>query len=212
MSAVNGDPGAVDRGPYYAGDSWKGYLWISEHGQGSMIAPTTDFAAATFESKVCIKGSVVPTPDSSGNAMLGMNINQAHRTDAPTLTVVPSRDGVQVDVVNTGGSPLRVQVHAPDGATNGMSRWCAMVTGSGGFIPWSQFNTACWDGSGNPYKREPISSAMLLVPGNTESAVSYDFCLLRLTEANAPPAMEPAAAASGEDAGAAGSGGAPALD
>lgn len=191
MSAVNGDPGAVDRGPYYASDSWEGYLWISEHGQGSTIAPTTDFAAPAFDTKVCVQGSVVPTPDSSGNAILGMNINQERRVDAPTLTLVPSHDGLQVDVTNAAGSPLRIQVHALDGATNGMSRWCAMLSGSGGFIPWTRFNTACWDGSGNAYKREPIASAMLLVPGNTDSAVPYDFCLLRLAEADGPPDPDP---------------------
>jgi hypothetical protein len=147
----------------------------------------SDFSASRFDVQLCVKGSVARTADSSANAMLGVNIHQAQRSDAVPLTLVPRRDGVQVELSNAGGSPLRVQIAAPEGTTNAQLRWCAPVTGSGGFIPWSAFNTACWDGSGNGYRREPISVAMLLVPGNTESALAYDFCLMRLAEGDAPP-------------------------
>lgn len=183
----NPDPGgAPDRGPYFDSDAWRGYLWTAYHGEGTTLT-STNFSAAKFEAPVCIKGLVAATPDSSGNAMLGLNVDQAHRGDAPTHTVVPSHEGVSVDVTNPGASPLRIQVHAPDGATNGEGRWCAMVTGAGGFIPWTQFNTACWDRSGKPYAREPISAALLLVPGNTAMPMPYEVCLLGLSEADAAP-------------------------
>jgi hypothetical protein len=205
------DPGAVDRGPYFTSGPWKGYFWTSVHGAGTTLT-STNFTVPMFEKPVCIKGSVVATPDSSGNAILGMNINQAHSIGASPLTLVPSLAGLTVEVTNPGSAPLRVQVNALDGATNGKARWCASVSGAGGFIPWSQFNTACWDGSGNAYNREPISAAMLLVPGNTTAAIPYDFCLVRLTETAAPPPGTGAAgaAAAGSGGVTAGAGGAPA--
>lgn len=181
------DPHATARGPYYRDDPWHGYFWIAKTGKDTTLTPSKSFADKTFDAEICIKGSVAATSDSSGNAMLGVNVNQFERTDAVPLLRAPSRDGVQVEVKNNAGSPIRVQVAAQDGTSNADAHWCAVVNGSGGFIPWTAFNTACWDGSGKPYKHEHITVAMLLVPGNARSAVPYDFCLQRLTESKAPP-------------------------
>lgn len=184
--ATNPDPHAAQRGPYYQSDPWQGYLWVAKNGRGTTLTPSESFADKVFEAPVCITGSVAATPDSGANAMLGMNVHQARRTDATPLALEPSLDGVQVAVKNRKGSPLRVQVAAQDGTTNPLARWCAPVSGSGGFIPWTAFNTACWDGSGKAYRNEPITVAMLLVPGNAQAPVPYDFCLERLAESEAP--------------------------
>lgn len=184
-TTTNPDPHATERGPYYEDDPWSGYLWVAKNGQGTTLTASKTFQDKAFDAAVCIQGTVAATADSSGNAMLGMNVHQAERTDAAPLTLVPTLDGVQVDVKNNAGSQLRVQVAGPDGTTDADARWCAAVNGAGGFIPWTAFNTACWDGSGKAYKRQPISVAMLLVPGNAQGAVPYDFCLQRLAEADA---------------------------
>jgi hypothetical protein len=191
------EPGAIERGPYYEAEPWQGYFWIAKTGKDTTLAASESFDAATFGKPVCIRGSVAKAADSSGNAMLGINLNQAEQSDAAPKTVVPTRAGVHVDVTNQGSSPLRVQVAGADGTSNPESRWCAAVSGSGGFIPWSAFNTACWDGSGKPYRNEPITVAMLLVPGTAQSHVSYDVCLARLTEADAALPGVGAAAGSG---------------
>lgn len=187
MSTTNPDPHATERGPYHEDDPWSGYLWVAKNGQGTTLTASKTFQDKAFEQAVCIKGTVAATADSSGNAMLGMNVNQAQRTDAAPLVLRPSLDGLQVEVKNNAGSPLRVQVAGQEGTTNPDARWCAMVNGSGGFIPWTAFNTACWDGSGKAYKQQQISVAMLLVPGNAQAAVPYDFCLQRLAEAETTP-------------------------
>jgi len=54
-------------------------------------------------------------------------------------TVVPTSAGVSVDVTDTGGSQLRVQISGPAGATDPNDRWCVPIAGSGGFIPWGSF-------------------------------------------------------------------------
>ena len=182
----NPDPHAKERGPYYKDDTWSGYLWVAKNGRGTTLTSSKTFDDKSFDQSVCIKGSVAATADSSGNAMLGMNVNQAQRADAAPLMLAPSLAGVQVDVKNHAGSRLRVQIAGQDGATHPDARWCAVVHGSGGFIPWTAFNTACWDGSGTAYRQQAISVAMLLVPGDAHGAVAYDFCLQRLAESDEP--------------------------
>jgi hypothetical protein len=169
---------------------------------GSTIMPM-DFKAQTTGMPRCVKGSVAATADYSGIAMLGFNLNQLSGVST-LMTVTPSKAGVQIDVKNNASSPLRFQVTAGDGASQ--QRWCATVTGSGGFIPWTSLNTACWDGSGTAYNKEPISAATLLVPGTTGAAVAFDFCVNSIAEADAPAGGAAGSGAGGMSGGTAGSG------
>jgi hypothetical protein len=166
-------------GPYFTSAGLQGYVWLAPTGAGTTLR-VTGYATTDFTPPVCIRGSVAATPDSSGNAMLGVNLNQP--LDGELGTLRPTSAGLQINVTNLGASPLRIQIQTPDGATNDQGRWCAIVNGSGGFIPWSDFNTACWDGSGAAYARQPIVSAILLVPGTTGAAIPYDVCLNGLAQ------------------------------
>ena len=192
--AVAGSPGAApaagaatssgmytESGPYFVSGAWHGYAFTSAEGAGSTITPM-DFSMLMPGMPRCVTGSVGATMDYSGIAMLGVNLNQEQATDAPQMTVVPTQDGVMVDVTNNAGSPLRIQVQTPNGGTNEDERWCAPFQGSG-FIPWKAFNTKCWDGSGTAYAMEPISTALVLVPGDDTDPVMFDFCLNSLSEA-----------------------------
>lgn len=182
----------IERGPYFVSGAWHGYFWHATHGAGTTIS-ATNFSVQQFNAPVCIKGMVVPTSDSTGNAILGVNLSQAQTDDMALQTVAPTMDGIQLDVSNRAGSEVRVQIQALDGDTNERARWCAIVKGAGGFIPWASFNSACWDGSGVAYQREPISGAMVLVPGTTDQPVSYEVCMNGLKEARAPSDSAPAA-------------------
>jgi hypothetical protein len=189
-ASIAADP-PVERGPYFVSGSWHGYFWLAQHGAGTTVT-ATNFDTEQFGAPICIQGLVAATADNSGNAILGVNVNQDNSADMNVQTVSPALDGIRVALTNHGGSVVRLQVQALDGATNERARWCAEVNGSGGFIPWSAFNTACWDGSGMPYQREPISGAMLLIPGATKAQTTFDVCLAALAETTAP-ASQPAA-------------------
>jgi len=102
-------------------------------------------------------------------------------------TVVPTSAGVTVDVTNTGGSQLRVQIAGPNGATDPNDRWCVLIAGTGGFIPWGSFNTACWGGYGNSYNGEPITQIAILVPGSDSVAVPFNFCINCIVESSGNP-------------------------
>lgn len=155
-------------------------MWDSITGTGSTISPT-DFASHTPGTAFCATGSVGPMTDYSGVALLGYNINQAK--DATTLgTWTPasiSSGGVTVNVSNNGTSVLRVQIQGPNGATDATDRWCATMTTFNQqlLIPWSSFNTSCWDGLGTWYAGQPLEAVVILVPGDDLFAVSFNFCL-----------------------------------
>jgi len=174
-----GGSSSVD-GSYYVGGVWSGYMWDSATGTGSTITPA-DFTAHTPGTAFCVSGTVGPMTDYSGVALLGFNINQAK--DATALgTWTPatiSSGGVTVNVSNNGTSTLRVQIQGPSGATDATDRWCAtMITFNQAVtIPWSSFNTSCWDGLGTRYAGQPLEAVMVLVPGDNLYSVPYSFCL-----------------------------------
>jgi hypothetical protein len=199
-AAGSGPGGVPDAGEYFSSGSWHGYVWTSAQGTGSTIMPM-DFKAQATGMPRCVKGSVAPAADYSGTAMLGFNLNQPSGSSA-LMTVTPTKAGVMLDVKNNGSSPLRFQVTAGEGASQ--QRWCASITGSGGFIPWTSLNTACWDGTGMAYNKEPISAAMVLVPGTNAAAVTYDFCVNSLIEADGPVGGAAGGGGSAAGAGAAG--------
>jgi hypothetical protein len=172
----------MDTGPYFVSGAWHGYAFTSASGTGSSIMPK-DFSMLAAGMPRCASGTVGAAMDYSGVAMLGVNLNQEQATDAPQMTVVPMKTGLMVDVKNNAGSTLRIQVQTPNGGMNADERWCAPFQGSG-FIPWKAFNTKCWDGSGKAYAMEPISTALVLVPGDDTDPVMFDFCLNSLTEAD----------------------------
>jgi len=188
MSVEDDDAGVVVEppGPYFMSGTLKGHMWLSQSGAGTTLT-TTGYDVVQVAGPVCITGSVAATPDYNSNASLGLNLNQG-LNDVP-MAFTPTLGGLQVGVANRGASPapLRIQIQTQDGA----GLWCAVVNGAGGFIAWTDFNTACWDGSGTAYARQPIATANLQVPGGTVAAIPYDVCLNSLAETAAPPVVPP---------------------
>lgn len=180
-AAVSDDDAGVSPtgAPYFTSGNLHGYVWLAQSGAGTTLS-TTGYATAEFTPPVCIRGSVAATADSSGNAMLGFSLNQPRDGEPEAFT--PTSGGLQVSLTNRGTSPVRVEIQAADGATNDASRWCAIVNGGGGTIAWRDFNTACWDGTGAPYARQPILSATLMIAGTADAAVAYDVCVNQLAE------------------------------
>ena len=129
----------------------------------------------------CVSGTVGMMEDFSGTAILGFNLNEP--SGGMGTTVTPSKAGVTINVTNRAGSPLRLQVQT---ASTGGTQWCTKIMGSGGFIPWENLRTACWGATGMKYMREPIVSAMVLVPGDNMAPVDFDFCVDVLAESDAP--------------------------
>jgi hypothetical protein len=178
-----GSTGSTSTGPagfnggYFTSGSWHGYAWTSASGGNSSISPK-DFSAVGAGQALCASGSVAGLSDYSGVAQVGVNLNQAATTNAAVGTVTPGPGGLTISITNSGGSPLRVQIEGPTGATDPNDRWCAVVNGSGGYIPWSTFNTQCWATTGTAYNgTSPIASVSVLVPGAATGSIPFNFCV-----------------------------------
>jgi len=176
-SGTNERGWTVEAGGYVIAGSWQGYAWTAASTENGSTITLKDFPALAAGGPLCASGSVASQYDWGGYAMIGVNLNQAQSKDAPMNTVVPTSAGVSVDVTDTGGSQLRVQISGPAGATDPNDRWCVPIAGSGGFIPWGSFNTACWGGYGNAYNGEPLTQIAILVPGSNSVAVPFNFCI-----------------------------------
>ena len=93
-----------------------------------------------------------------------------------------TEEGIVVNISNPGDSPVRIQIQGPNGASDANDRWCTSV---GEFdqdveIPWGSFNTECWDNGGDYYDNQPLTAAMLLVPGDDTTETPYSVCLNRM--------------------------------
>jgi hypothetical protein len=155
---------------------WKGYAFTAKGGTGTTITPD-DFSTLTAGQALCACGTVKGTTDYSGTAMIGINLNQmAGGMDVGT--VMPSGMGIGVTVTGAGTTPMRLQIQGPMGATDASQRWCADLPAAGGVIPWGNFQFECWEGGKRtPFNgMQPISAAMVLVPGGTTD-ISFNFCV-----------------------------------
>jgi hypothetical protein len=178
-SGTGGNDSAIDVGNYFKSGAWMGYVWTSATGEGTTISPM-DFEAQTTGMPRCVSGTVGPLTDFSGVAMLGFNLNEV--AGGMAMPIAPTTAGVTINVTNRAGSPLRLQVQT---ASTGGTQWCTNIIGSGGFILWDALRTACWGATGMKYMREPIVSAMVLVPGDDVDPVDFDFCVDVLAEGEA---------------------------
>jgi hypothetical protein len=171
----------VTQAGYVQGDTYQGYAWTATENpsKGSTITPK-DFSSVTTATQLCVSGSVAADAAYGGVAMLGINLNQSTEggTGSELAYTPPSGGSVTVSVTNTGGSSLRVMIQSPNGSTDANQRWCASLSGSGGTIALSTFNTQCWQGgSGTAYGGQPLQSIMILVPGGNATATPFNFCL-----------------------------------
>lgn len=194
------NPGGDPAG-FWRQDDWYGCVWtgVDDLGVSSSITPQ-DFTGGA-DGAYCVSGSVGPSYNAEGVALLGFNLAQDPATaDCTYVPVDPSvqgppgvtltGSGIAFDFAKTGNFILRVQIQGPNGAADANDRWCATIEAPNGkdHIEWGDFNTECWStSSGTDYAGEPISAVVFTVPGEgwgddwgdeaTAAPVSFDFCV-----------------------------------
>jgi hypothetical protein len=178
--------GGTGPGPsYYENAPFAGYAWTASSGTGTTITPANYDDKTPPGAPFCASGSVGAMSDYSGTAMVGINLNQAAgSTVAGTWTPPSGSTGIIINVTNSGGSPLRVQIQGPNGGTDASQRWCASLSqfGTDVTIPWTAFNTMCWDNTGTYYSdaMSPLEAVLVLVPGDAAANVSFNFCVNKI--------------------------------
>jgi hypothetical protein len=194
----------VESEGYVRTATWHGYAWAKVSGQGNTIAPTSLSGLAPRQ-PLCVSGTVARSIDPAAGPELGMTVNQAFGQSA-LETVVPTAEGLffgftgSVPSVNVllpdgtvkrtpDGLPittplLRAQIYGPNGAADPNQRWCADLAEDGALLPWSSFNTRCWDNSGTNYAGQPLVSASVVIrpDPNAVAPIDYNFCLTSLSD------------------------------
>jgi hypothetical protein len=160
-------------------------MWTAVDTLGSTIStPQSSITASGVG--LCVNGQAVPgdLASNAGWAAFGFYVQQA--ITGEMLTITPTSAGVNIQVDNLAGSPLRVQIGGPNMAEDASQKWCAPIVENGGYIPWSAFNTHCWDGSGSPYRGEPLQSISIIATASSVlTPTAYSYCLYNIAEVGA---------------------------
>lgn len=156
--------------------NWRGYLFTAAEA-GSSISPE-EFLGDVL----CVQGVLGAGYEEW--ALTGWNI--AQETDEETLdggavrAIVPGGAGVAYDIVNLGGSGLRIQIQADD---MGVESWCAPVPPTNpGIIPWGDFRKSCWEKDGEVYDPSlPLAQiAVQTYSGSDTIPTVFDYCVIHL--------------------------------
>jgi hypothetical protein len=159
-----------------ASGCWHGYAY-SGSDSGSVINPR-NFSMCGAGCMLRVSGTLGPAiaaNDYSGVAFVGFNLNQAMGS-ATLGRVTPTGTSLQVTYTKVSG-PAIVRIQIQSGST----RWCAQLGGSPVTIPYTTFNTACWDGSGTAYAKQSIEQLGLVAPGGA-AAVPLDMTLVSVRD------------------------------
>jgi hypothetical protein len=161
-----------------ASGCWHGYAFAGGD-TGSMVMPTS-FAMCGMGCMLRASGTVGPATAANmytGVVYLGFNINQPLGSPTPG-TLAPAGTGLTVTYTKASGpATIRVQIQA------GSTRWCANLTASPMTIPYTMFNTACWDNTGTAYAKQPIEAVQLVIPGPDAAAgVAFDMTLVSVKD------------------------------
>ncbi|HEY7374012.1 MAG TPA: hypothetical protein VIF57_17760 [Polyangia bacterium] len=164
--------------PAQGGACWHGYAFAGGD-TGSTISPP-DFGSCGSPCMLKMTGTIgaaTAANSYAGNAYLAFNIGQ-EATGSTATQIVPKGTSLTFTFAASIGSlPLRAQLNA------GSAFWCYMITGASPVtIPYSAFNTACWDNSGTAYAKQPIQSVGFSVPGGATATSGVSVTLTSVKE------------------------------
>jgi hypothetical protein len=146
----------------------------------------TSTATLAADGSLCISGQVMalpanPTPADYSNDWgcgIGVNLDQAMGMMTAKNPFTLTGTGVTVNVNGVPSCTIARVVIDQNGAT---PAYCAPLT-PGVEIPWSKFNTACWDGSGTALTGPPSSQALKVQFVTSMTACPFtNFCLTQVS-------------------------------
>ncbi len=158
------------------------YLWPSSGASaGTTISPNCagpgSCLPALGGSSICASGTVGADATLTTSAGVGFDF-QPESSGSSVSPITLSSSNVTISFSNAGGSNLVVNlVSDPSGSTF----WCYELNGATSpvTIPLSSFNTACWNGSGQPLSPgTQVAGIFVYVPSAAATNVPFDFCLL----------------------------------
>lgn len=175
--SVSGDWAIDEDTGYVTVCNWGGFAWTASGPEETGVNDTLSSIEETGD--LCYMGTVAAYDNYGGFAMVGVNIAQESGEDTVAENVAPGGDGLNISLTRNAEATLRVQIQDDLGGDDAAHRWCVELEpgSSGGYFPWSDFNTECWGSDGVAYAGEPINVIAIMVAGHDTDEVAFDFCL-----------------------------------
>lgn len=161
---------------YITGSNYSGYGF-------AFISPSTTVGGTTANCTVggtdalCAAGTL-PADTSYGTvAGIGVNLNQSSAANSTANPLSITVSSVTVGFTNPGASTLRVQI------SQGTTYYCYDVSTATSPVTLSpsQFNTACWNGSGTAWGGTGATAVQLVVPSQSLVTTPFSACLTSVT-------------------------------
>jgi hypothetical protein len=158
---------------YGMNTAWMGYLYTGKWGTAT-IAPLTPTMMFPTGKQICASGTVPADALGGAGALIGWSLSQAKTSMTPGTWMPTGFAGISI-TLSTAVTGARVQI---EDATQKLT-WCATMSGATAKIPWSMFNTTCWDTS-NPASAAysgttPLRDVEIEVP-SAAVATNFNFC------------------------------------
>jgi hypothetical protein len=173
--------------PAAGGGCWHGYAYNFADSSGTTITPGTSMTYATCAVSCPLSATGTVTASTLANnylayAGIGFKLNQpigASGPDTSVSAVTPTGTGLTISFTGTVGAGVVLRAEISDGTT----RWCHNLSASPTTIPYSSFNTACWDSppDGIAYSKQPINEFQFIVVGASTST-AYNVSLTSVVE------------------------------
>lgn len=134
-------------------------------------------------SALCMTGAIPPLPETPTQLDYDSNWGMEIGVSSGGNPAVPIGKTYSTIALSVTGSPvtgLRVQLHR-SGDPSG-TNYCAPFTNTP--IPFTDFNTACWDGSGKQFTLADvplITDVMLYVPSQKRAIIVTNLCITSIT-------------------------------
>jgi hypothetical protein len=107
---------------------------------------------------------------------IGVNVDQTMTTGATPSSYTPTGSGITYAITGTPPAGLRLVVG------NGITDYCANITGASGTVTWSQFNTECWQpDAGVGLSAPPATTHVEFEISAGSTATAWDFCVTALS-------------------------------
>ena len=181
-------------GGYHVHGDWAGFAFT--FATDATITPSNFEDMIDQDGPYCVSGSVKATESYGSIAAVGFNVSQPKTDNAEVKVLSANGDGLLVDItINTLTPPssaqdpsLRIQLEDltdPSSPDAGDHRWCANVQPVAGkitqVIPWTSFNTMCWDGTGDDFDPATTKLAKVIIyapdAGEDGNEQQFDFCV-----------------------------------
>jgi hypothetical protein len=153
---------------------WNGYSYVGTTGVVNDLTPT-DFDSCETSCSLCASGSLDADDTYQAAVYFGFAVAQERGDATPEGFQAPLASPLTVSYTNPGGSELRIEL------VGSSQRWCRTVSPSSSSgtltLPFSSFQTECWDTLGDPYDGEPLRAVQLVVPSRAV-ATPFSACLV----------------------------------